>query len=42
MLLNGFGKYTDVNELWPNKNSCSAFPCSFTTPEALPGTESHS
>lgn len=31
MRLNGFGKYTDVDELWPNKNACSAFASSFTT-----------
>lgn len=33
MLLNGFGKYIDVDELWPNKNSYSAFPSTFTTAE---------
>ena len=33
MLLNGFGKYIDVDELQPNKNSYSAFPSTFTTAE---------
>lgn len=31
MRLNGFGKYIDVDELWPNKNACSAFAPSFAT-----------
>lgn len=33
MRLNGFGKYIDVEELWPNKNACSAFASSFATTE---------
>ena len=33
MQLNGFGKYIDVDELWPNKNACSAFASSFATTE---------
>lgn len=33
MRLNGFGKYIDVDELWPNKNACSAFASSFATTE---------